>query len=279
MTGPTPVTRLQADCQRCFALCCVAPAFAASTDFAIDKAAGVPCPNLLGDFRCGIHDRLRDRGFAGCSAYDCFGAGQQVAQVSFGGHDWRQTPQIAEQTFAVFAVMRALHELLWYVTEALGLPGTLPVHEELRHTQQEIERLTYDNPDALCQLDIDAHRRPVNALLVRASKACQGRTRRTKAARPPGCRADRQEPQRRRPQRGEPARSAARRIRPHWRGPQDGRPHRCRPAGRRPQRGRPDRLHLPHPIPARFRGRGRRDPVAPSALPAGILAGCPGVVS
>jgi hypothetical protein len=31
---------LRADCERCFGLCCVAPAFAASADFAIDKDAG-----------------------------------------------------------------------------------------------------------------------------------------------------------------------------------------------------------------------------------------------
>ena len=39
---------LRADCTRCFALCCVAPAFAASADFAIDKPAGQPCPNPTG---------------------------------------------------------------------------------------------------------------------------------------------------------------------------------------------------------------------------------------
>ncbi len=74
---------LSADCANCFGLCCVGPAFAASADFAIDKAAGTPCPNLGGDFRCGIHDQLRPKGFAGCTVYDCFGAGQKVSQVTF----------------------------------------------------------------------------------------------------------------------------------------------------------------------------------------------------
>ena len=103
---------LRADCGRCFGLCCVAPAFAASADFAIDKAAGQPCPNLRPDFGCGIHDELRPRGFRGCTVYDCFGAGQQVAQVTFGGRDWRGAPHTAGEMFAVFAVMRQLHELL-----------------------------------------------------------------------------------------------------------------------------------------------------------------------
>src|SRR5947208_7215048 len=111
--------RLRADCSQCFALCCVGPAFAASADFAIDKRAGQPCPNLLADFRCGIHDRLRERGFPGCTVFDCFGAGQQVTQVTFAGRDWRGHPEQASAMFAAFATMRDLHELLWYLTGAV----------------------------------------------------------------------------------------------------------------------------------------------------------------
>ena len=86
--APAP-TELQADCAQCFGLCCVALPFAASADFAIDKAAGSPCRNLRTDYRCGIHTELRQRGFNGCTVYDCFGAGQKVSQVTFGGADWR----------------------------------------------------------------------------------------------------------------------------------------------------------------------------------------------
>ena len=85
------------------------PAFAASADFAIDKPAGDPCPNLRADFRCGIHTELRDRGFPGCTVYDCFGAGQQIAQETFGGRDWRTHPELAAAMFASFGVMRELH--------------------------------------------------------------------------------------------------------------------------------------------------------------------------
>jgi len=102
---------LRPDCEACCGLCCVAPTFVASRDFAIDKDAGKPCPNLTAEFRCGIHDRLRAEGFPGCVAYDCFGAGQKVTQVTFGGGDWRQSPQIAAQMFEVFGVMRQLHAL------------------------------------------------------------------------------------------------------------------------------------------------------------------------
>ncbi|WP_405148569.1 pentapeptide repeat-containing protein [Sphaerisporangium sp. NBC_01403] len=161
---------LRADCERCFALCCVAPAFSASADFAIDKAAGQACPNLRPDFRCGIHDGLRQRGFPGCTVYDCFGAGQKVAQVTFGGRDWRRAPGTARRMFEVFTVMRHLHELLWYLAEALTLEPARAIHGELSLAYDRTERLTLDEPGALAELDVAAHRQEVNALLLRASE-------------------------------------------------------------------------------------------------------------
>jgi len=163
-----PDPSLRADCGQCFALCCVAPAFSASADFAIDKAAGQPCPNLQSDFRCGIHQELRPKGFSGCTVYDCFGAGQKVSQLTFGNQDWRKYPHTAQQMFAVFAVMRQLHELLWYLTEALIIAE--PLRAELTGVRDEIERLTQQSADVLVELDVDARRRDVNSVLVRASE-------------------------------------------------------------------------------------------------------------
>lgn len=161
---------LRADCARCFGLCCVAPTFAVSADFAINKRAGKPCPNLQSDFRCGIHTRLRQQGFRGCAVYDCFGAGQKVSQITFGGQDWRQNPHTAAQMFRVFSVMRSLHELLWYLTEALTLPAAASLHDELQRALAETERLTHSNADELAQMDLAAHGREVNSLLLRASE-------------------------------------------------------------------------------------------------------------
>jgi uncharacterized protein YjbI with pentapeptide repeats len=157
---------LRADCAHCFALCCVALPFAASADFAITKSAGEPCTHLQADFRCGIHDRLRERGFPGCTAYDCFGAGQKVSQVTFGGRDWRTAPQM----FAVFPVVRQLHELLWYVTEALARPAARPLEVGLREALDETERLTRLPPQDLQRLDVAGHRATVKTLLLAASE-------------------------------------------------------------------------------------------------------------
>jgi uncharacterized protein YjbI with pentapeptide repeats len=176
--APGSGLNLRADCERCFGLCCVAPAFSASADFAIDKSAGQPCPNLRSDFRCGIHNRLRQRGFSGCAAYDCFGAGQQVAQVTFGGQDWRRAPGTAKRMFEVFIVMRQLHELLWYLTEALTLRPARPLHDELRAALDKTERRTHDGPDDLVGMDVAALRRDVNVLLLRASELVRGAARR-----------------------------------------------------------------------------------------------------
>jgi uncharacterized protein YjbI with pentapeptide repeats len=102
--------------------------------------------------------------------YDCFGAGQKVSQVTFAGQDWRQAPRIAQQMFEVFTIMRQLHELLWYLAEALTLEPARPLHEELSRALDETERLTQARPEALVALDVVAHRDGVNALLLRASE-------------------------------------------------------------------------------------------------------------
>ncbi len=158
---------LRADCAQCAAVCCVALTITRSADFAIDKPAGAPCPNLKQDFRCGIHARLKDGGFPGCTVYDCFGAGQKVTQVTFGGRDWRQAADSGALMFEVFAVVRLLHELLWYLTEAVAL---MPADDELRIALADIERLSLGSPESLADGDMSGHRSRVNDLLLRTSE-------------------------------------------------------------------------------------------------------------
>ncbi|MFF1699038.1 pentapeptide repeat-containing protein [Streptomyces sp. NPDC058257] len=161
---------LRADCGSCFGLCCVALTLSKSSDFPVDKAAGTPCANLKQDFRCGIHQNLRQKGFSGCTVYDCFGAGQKVSQVTYGGTDWRQNPDAARQMFDVFPVMRQLHELLWYLTEALALPQARPIRAELQRALDATEQLTQGAPAAVAGTDVAAHRADVNVLLLRTSE-------------------------------------------------------------------------------------------------------------
>lgn len=180
--SPTGTGRvnLLADCAQCFGLCCVALPFAASADFAFDKAAGQPCPNLQTDFRCGIHNSLRQNGFTGCTVYDCFGAGQHVAQGTFGGRDWLQAPDTAELMFAVFAVMRGLHELLWYLGEAAGLGAARNLLGQIDEATKEIERLTELPAAELEHIVIDDQQRTVDSILLAASEMARAQFRRKK---------------------------------------------------------------------------------------------------
>ncbi len=156
---------LHADCSRCAALCCVLPPFAASADFAIDKPAGRPCPNLAGDDRCRIHEQLPERGFPGCVAFDCFGAGQQVVQVTYRGRDPRAEPE----ALAVLDAMRQLSELLWYLADALARPAAAPLHAELAAARDRARALREAGARELAALDTGALRRDAGALLSEVS--------------------------------------------------------------------------------------------------------------
>jgi uncharacterized protein YjbI with pentapeptide repeats len=170
---------LAADCARCFGLCCAAPGFTRSADFAITKPAGQPCPNLGTDHRCAIHGELRARGFPGCTAYDCFGAGQHTAQVTFGGRDWRSSPGLAGPMFAAFAVQRPLHELLWHLAYAsdllspAGPAGSLsaigPLRDELSEALRATRGHVSGTQEMLTKLDIMDYLNTVRDLLRRVS--------------------------------------------------------------------------------------------------------------
>jgi len=162
---------LRSDCARCTALCCVGLHLVRSADFAIDKPAGTPCPNLRGDFGCGIHSRLRESGFPGCVAYDCLGAGQRVTAAVRAAHDgatWRDDPAAARDAFAALPVVTQLHELLWYLTEVLALDAAAPVHDDARRALDRTAALAALAPADLLALDVGAVRREVGPLIDRA---------------------------------------------------------------------------------------------------------------
>ena len=160
---------LRADCGRCFALCCVAPAFARSQDFGLDKPAGRRCPHLTPGSRCGIHSRLRERGFAGCDAFDCLGAGQKLSQLTLDGTDPWADPHRARLAVELFPVMRQLHELLRYLAEAVALDAAAPLRVELEQARDRVDAATRSRAPELGRVGVEALRRPVRDLLVRAS--------------------------------------------------------------------------------------------------------------
>ena len=160
----------QADCSKCFGLCCTALYFSANDGFPVDKEAGKPCINLQVDFKCKVHKDLKKKGLKGCIAYDCLGAGQKVAQITFEGHDWRKNPEAAKQMFDGFIIMKQLYEMLWYLNEALLLQDENKLKEELTSKIKEIENLTEGTREVLEKLDLVPVRMSVNKLLLQTSE-------------------------------------------------------------------------------------------------------------
>jgi hypothetical protein len=164
---------LRPDCTKCVGLCCVAPTFTRSADFAIDKPTGVPCPHLTSECQCAIHDELRRHGFPGCVAYDCYGAGQALTAAIAPG-DWRSGPAVAKRMFAAFEAVRDLHELLWHLCEAVRLTQTEDLRNELATAIATTRTLASDELDAILAVDLAAHRRARTDLLRRVSSEVRG---------------------------------------------------------------------------------------------------------
>jgi uncharacterized protein YjbI with pentapeptide repeats len=155
---------LVADCGSCFALCCVLLPFQAASGFGIDKPGGTPCPHLAEDDACSIHATLRQDGWPGCSIFDCFGAGQQVSQVTYAGVSWRRQGNLGEMA-AVLSVMRLLHEMLTHLAE-VGRRSPDPAAGEL---ETEIVGLTGSTPAELLGIDLDQLQHRVSDVLESAS--------------------------------------------------------------------------------------------------------------
>ena len=155
---------LKSDCSSCFGLCCVLLPFSASAGFGVDKPGGRPCLNLLDDDRCGIHTTLREDGWPGCTVFECFGAGQQVSQVTYAGVSWRDSGNLAEMG-AVLTVMRQLHEMLVHLLE---VERRAP-DPDGRAVRREVEALTDADPETLLTTDVDGLLERVGRLLADAS--------------------------------------------------------------------------------------------------------------
>ncbi|MGO4782683.1 pentapeptide repeat-containing protein [Cryobacterium sp. W22_MBD10_FK3] len=165
---------LRANCADCFALCCTAFGFQRSADFPINKPAGTPCLNLADDFSCSIHHSLRARGFRGCTVFDCFGAGQYVSQNLFGGTNWRERPDTSAEMFSTFAVVRQLHEMLWYLVEAAERATTTDLLRPVAQLQSEIQRALERDASEILATDVERIRSEVRQTLIDVSEEARG---------------------------------------------------------------------------------------------------------
>ncbi|WP_339327791.1 pentapeptide repeat-containing protein [Bacillus altitudinis] len=160
---------LTADCTKCFGLCCTALNIVASSHFPINKPAGTPCMNLQSNYSCQIHSQSRDKGFKGCTVFDCLGAGQVVSRVTLNGQSWRENPDIGKKMFQVFPIMVQIHEMIAYVAEALSYEIPDGLADKLRKQLKELQDLTKLDADNLLSLDLVMYRFSLNELLTSAS--------------------------------------------------------------------------------------------------------------
>ncbi|MEA4987315.1 MAG: pentapeptide repeat-containing protein [Anaerovorax sp.] len=144
--------------------------FSKQDGFPTDKIAGQPCKNLRDDFCCNVHNDLKKLGLKGCIAYDCFGAGQKVAQVTFKDQNWKNSPNLSKQMFEVFLIMRQLHELLWYLLEASMYEEAHSLHENIHSMIEILKNDTFLSPKVIMELDITKKWSDVNCLLIRTSE-------------------------------------------------------------------------------------------------------------
>lgn len=118
------------DCANCAALCCLSLAFDQDDSFAHDKAAGSPCHNLSGS-GCAIHKDLTSKGYSGCVAYQCLGAGQRVTALF--DTTWRDDPKMTAPMMEAFRQMRSVQSALQLLHAASALPLPTLQEQERRH--------------------------------------------------------------------------------------------------------------------------------------------------
>ncbi len=127
MTMPQPT--FEADCARCFGLCCVALSFERGDQFGHDKVAGEPCLYLASDFKCRIHARREELGYDGCEAFDCLGAGQRASAI-FAAENWRRDPSVSRRLYASFSLLMRLQEMRQALETAASLDLSDVLHAE-----------------------------------------------------------------------------------------------------------------------------------------------------
>jgi hypothetical protein len=160
---------LRADCSRCAGLCCVVHAFYSDQGFAFDKPAHSACRHLTRENRCGIHAGLAARGFPGCVAFDCCGAGQRVMQEICSGTSWRTSDESAvRELFSAYVSSLALHRLMamLVLAEATLSP---PFDARLRQKREQLNELCASAEARNGSLDIATLRKEILGLVMSVS--------------------------------------------------------------------------------------------------------------
>ncbi|MEG1478892.1 MAG: pentapeptide repeat-containing protein [Clostridiales bacterium] len=159
------LTKLKIDCENCSGLCCVALYSMKTDGFPENKKAGKPCKNLMLDFRCAIHPQLVQAKMKGCLGYHCFGAGQMVTGLYYPDTNWRTKPQKADEIFTTFLTAFQLHQMLWYLIQALSAVEDENLIADIEALILKNEQLTKKLPNELLNIEVENYRLKVNEIL------------------------------------------------------------------------------------------------------------------
>lgn len=161
--------RLVPDCARCAALCCIVLDIDKGTAFPIDKPAGMRCPNLTETNRCAIHPMLKKRGYHGCVAFDCQGAGQLVTQELHSAST-QQMDAASASVARDFSRARKVQKLLELIFHARQLPLSAEEQQKRNHLEKRLAPeggFTRQSFDSLPLKEIDEQVRSFLASLKR----------------------------------------------------------------------------------------------------------------
>lgn len=156
---------LRIDCAKCSGLCCVALYCSKTDGFPENKEDGVPCKHLQSNFQCDRHAQLVKKNMKGCLIYECVGAGQKVTKMYAESGNWKTNPKQSKEIYEVFLIVHQLHQMLWYLAQALGVTTDDKLANEIGLLIQENEQITSQGPGILQSYDLEGYRTKVNKIL------------------------------------------------------------------------------------------------------------------
>lgn len=162
-----PVLETRSDCSRCAALCCIAYPSEEMPGFSAAKQAGQPCPKLGSDGLCTIYTRRAEEGFAGCIAFECFGAGQHVVQHLFADRDWREDRAVLGAMVDAFLAMRPVSDLNFLARRIIDSAQDGKVRAEAAALADRLRTIAASHAGLHDTAEIGAVERDLRALYLR----------------------------------------------------------------------------------------------------------------
>ncbi|MNJ46299.1 Pentapeptide repeats (8 copies) [compost metagenome] len=90
--------------------------------------------------------------------------------MTYSGQGWREQPASSEEMFDIFLIMKQLHEICWYLYEALSYDLPTSLMKEAQQLLSETEKVTGAPPHEVQAFNLFIHHSQVSALLREVSQ-------------------------------------------------------------------------------------------------------------